>query len=209
MTLTRNILAIHDDEYGEGTALAFPTMSSCAACVCVLDNTLVGVHKTQGTYGRHTRLFQLAVLAIGGRLVRRLYIAGWNVGVQNCHDVGQIQQDLGCQNTPTYTFNFANAQKTHAQQNGDGLEYVQHQAFKAGWFVSKAEDLCTFAFHDGTYTPRIGVKRTSKVAVDISNRDADKAQLYNAHRRDSDYMAVNESITTPSNHLHWLTFTRV
>ena len=43
------MMTIHDDRAGEGLNLAFPNMSTCAAIICVLDDRLVGVHKTMGS----------------------------------------------------------------------------------------------------------------------------------------------------------------
>jgi hypothetical protein len=186
-------------------------MSTCAACICVLDNQLVGIHKTQGWPPSHGRLFQLAVAAIGAAVVRRPYIAGWNVGDPACHDVAQIRAALGCLGVPTFTFNYANTIQTHLQWDGCGLQFIHDRVFKPAWYVSKAIDLCTFAFHDGTQVPAIGVKRTTKVAVDNSARQAQRDLLISRHGvADALRMGVTETITTPSDHLHWLTtFTRV
>jgi hypothetical protein len=211
MPVSRTFCALHDNMYGAGQQLAFPTMSTCAACICVLDNQLVGIHKTQGWGSRQVRLFQLAVAAIGAAVVRRLYIAGWNVGDPDRHDVAQIRAALGCLGVPTFTFNYANTIQTHLQWDGRGLQFIHNRVFQPAWYVSKAINLCTFAFHEGTQVPTIGVKRTTKVAVDNSARQAQRDLLVSMYgMADSLYMGVAETITTPSDHLHWLTtFTRV
>src|SRR5262249_19522159 len=96
MPVSRTYCAIHDDQYGVGTELAFPTMSSCAACVVVLDDRLVGIHKTQGWHRFSKRAFQLAAREIWGHRMHRLYIAGWNVGSPESHNIDEIRRALGC-----------------------------------------------------------------------------------------------------------------
>jgi hypothetical protein len=51
---------IRDDECGWGQDLVFPTMSTCVAIVCVLSNTLVGIHKTQGWHAGSMKLATFA-----------------------------------------------------------------------------------------------------------------------------------------------------
>ena len=171
MALSRTLYAVHDNEFGVGAQLAFPTMSTCAACVVVLANRLVGVHKTSSWDLKHFRLFQLARAAIGTSPIARLYIAGWNVGDPACHDIGQIRTYLQCQHVPTYVFDYHNSNWTIQTTDG-GLEMVRSPAFKPGLFVNRAIDLCTFAFHNNNgYEARIGVKRTSKATVNDAGRN--------------------------------------
>lgn len=209
MPVERTMISIHDDEFGAGESLAFPSMSTCAACVVVLPNRLVGIHKTSRWNNKKAHIFQLARSAIGTAVKQRLYIAGWHVGNPAEHDVAQIRNALGCANVPTYIFNFANTIMAQEVKTQDGGHYfVESPMFKSGLFGTKANDLCTFAFHDRTKA-RIGVKRTEKVKVQKTNRTVQKTHLQNRYGGDYQYMACIDTITTDSDHLHWLNLRRV
>jgi hypothetical protein len=189
------MMSIHDDQTGEGTDLAFPTMSTCAAIVCVLPNTLVGIHKTQGWRASTATLFGHALGLINGAAVREIYIAGWNMHDPNAHDPAQIIAALNCANVPFFVCNYSNSTQT--------VGNVTQAAYKAGKFVKKANDLCTFAFHKGNADPEFGMKRTPKVLITAASN-----QAYNNHLAQHGgygtgrYFAMDEGIATPSGHLH-------
>ncbi|MGF6856942.1 hypothetical protein [Paraburkholderia sp. CI3] len=205
MPVTRTVMSIHDDQTGEGTALAFPTMSTCSAIICVLVDRLVGVHKTQGWRGSTNTLFARAVALIGGDRVYELYIAGWNVGSKEYHNISQIQNALGCADVATYVLDYHNADVIiKNKHSGDLVNQQAFQARKGKVFTpSPTSDLCTFAFHTGKRNPTIGIKRSSKVNITASDNDAVRENL-KREGRDGMMIAVTEDIQTPSDHLHIL-----
>ena len=202
---TRNIMSIHDDGAGAGLDLAFPTMSSCAACICVLNDRLVGVHKTQGWVPNHDKLFAYAQRLIGTDRVHGLYIAGWNAGDEQ-HEVRKISTALGltgARRAPVWLANYSNT--TTKAPSGNTVV-----AFRPGPFNNKMTDLCAFAYRNGTQAPSVGVKRTSKVTVHsieggYAQRKSD-AQKLGMSERESSFLSYVEDIETPSEHLHMLTF---
>jgi hypothetical protein len=196
-----DFISIHDDMYGEGTDLAFPTMSSCCAIIAVLNNRLVGVHKTQdlspgGVWGRaqsnsrytktHAKILEdAAALIKGGGGASELYVAGWGVTeAGGSHDVTDIQNALGCATVPTFIYNYADS----FTPNRSGIGVTAYTHFGGGH--KKANDVCTFAFHRGKQSPRIAVKRTTKVAIVTPNSGNTGGK------------ALVETLETPSDHLH-------
>jgi len=213
MSVTRTVTSIHDDQAGSGQSLAFPTMSTCSACICVLADRLVGAHKTQGWRETTNMLFKQAAAMIDGDRVYELYIAGWNVGNEECHNITQIRNALGCADVPTYAYDYHNTEVT--VRNTHSGELVTQQAFQARkgkvFTPSPTSDLCTFAFHTGKRNPAIGIKRSSKVTVTAVDQKAVNANMKQG--RKGMMMAVTEDIETPSDHLHqldkYLDFVRV
>lgn len=202
---TRRIMSIHDDCAGDGVDLAFPTMSSCAACICVLDDRLVGVHKTQGWVPFHDKLFNYAKRLIGTAKVHGLYVAGWNADTTR-HDLSQIANALGLtgsRQVRMWSANYTNT--TKAAPSGK-----LNDAHRPGPLKNKMTDLCTFAFMNGTQAPKVGIKRESKVTVHaIMARDAERkidAQKLGMSDRESQMLSYEEMIDTPSSHLHFVTF---
>lgn len=190
---TISLMTIHDDRAGQGSNLAFPNMSSCAAIVCVLGNRLVGVHKTQGAItGKQLDLFAYAKTLINNETVHKIVVTGWNAGtgVGAKHDAAAIRNALGQPNVATYFYNLATS--TQGAHDSD--------AFKTGIFKSKMSDLCTFAAQNGTNFPRISVKRTTKVTnANISM----KTLLEAGHEMKSDavrFGSVAEDVTSSHDH---------
>lgn len=203
---TRRIMSIHDDGVGEGSELAFPTMSSCSACICVLDDRLVGVHKTQGWVPFHDKIFAHAKRLIGTSTVHGLYVAGWNAGGSQ-HDLQKISTALGLTGTRRASIWYANFTNATEKRESGGV----NDAYKPTPFGNKMTDLCTFAFRNGTKAPKVGVKRTSKVTVHAIDALAGQRAI-DAHRlgmndREKQMLSYEELIDTPSDHLHWLSFT--
>jgi len=204
--LTRDIMSIHDDGAGEGPSLAFPTMSSCSACICVLDDRLVGVHKTQGSDTIHLKLFAYAKQLIGTAKVHGLYVAGWNAGTDQHHDLNEIARGLGlagARRAPIFCADYNNSSYTTPRGR-------KAMAFKPGTFNRKMTDLCTFAFRNGTGAPTVGVKRMTKVTVHdldqyASQRKEDRVRL-GMGVRESLMLSYPERINTPSSHLHGIAF---
>ena len=200
-------MSIHDDCFGSGENLAFPTMSSCSACICVLDDRLVGVHKTQGWHqNTHDSLFKFARKSIGTAKVHGLYVAGWNAGSDQHHDLGTISQKFGLTGTrkaPIWVFDYKNASIKAPSGN-------KSDAFKPGVLNNKMSDLCTFAFRDGTQAPKVGVKRTTKVTVhqldEFSSKRKDDRHRFGMTQRESFMLSYPENLETPSNHLHYVNF---
>ncbi len=192
-----DFVSIHDDMYGEGTSLAFPSMSTCSAAIAVLSDRLVGVHKTMDLSaddprGRwtstHKKILEgaAALIAAGGG-ARELYIAGWRVmSAGGRHEVAPIQAALGCSDVPTYIYDYADSFKIG--KSGNPTAYTHF----GGGSHKKANDVCTFAFHRDHEPPRIGLKRTTKVTIVTNNSGSQGGQ------------ALVETIETPSDHLHVL-----
>jgi hypothetical protein len=190
-----DFVSIHDDMYGEGTQLAFPAMSTCSAIIAVLDDRLVGVHKTmdrapdggQRWTNTHAKILTAAAAKIrSGGGARELYIAGWRVqGTDGRHEVAPIRAALGCADVPTYLYNYADSFK--ASRGGGETAYTHF-----GGRHKKANDVCTFAFHRGNEPPLIGIKRTTKVTIVTKNSGPYGGE------------ALVETIETPSDHLHEL-----
>ena len=148
---TVSMVTVHDDRAGAGDRLAFPNMSSCAAVVCVLDGTLVGVHKTIGPIAAKQReLFDYARDdLISGARVHRIVIAGWGADRDSgVHPAVAIRNALGVPDAPVSYYSFGDPTGT----------------YKTGSGKKKMTDLCTFAVRNGTGFPIITVKRTTKVA---------------------------------------------
>lgn len=191
-----DFVSIHDDMYGEGTELAFPAMSTCSAIIAVLDDRLVGVHKTMDRdaadpLGRWTKthlkiLDAASTLIKAGGGARELYVAGWRVlSAGGKHEVAPIRAALNCSDVPTYLYDYMDSFKIG--KSGAATAYTHF-----GGGHKKANDVCTFAYHRGKEPPRIGIKRTTKVTIVVQNSGVQggKAQV--------------ETIETPSNHLHEL-----
>jgi hypothetical protein len=197
---SRTLLSIHDDQYGQGTELAFPTMSTCSAAIAVTAGGLVGVHKTMDRTptagvaashdtlwtGTHKKIFDAAKQLIddaGG--AQELYVCGWNVEAKGGgrHEVGLIQSRLGCQAVPTFVYNYTSYITTNQYGNPQA---VSKHAGKA------AKDVCTFAFFRAGQPPIIGLKRTTKVQVPNPNQGSQGGE------------AKVETLVTPSDHLHEL-----
>jgi hypothetical protein len=128
-------MSILDDQAGSGTDLAFPSMSSCAAIICVLPGGLVGIHKTQGDQPKHTRLYAHAQGLIAGAAISDLYIIAFLAG----HNVTTIKTAFGCAAAWTYDL---------ARKN-----------------VSTANGVCTFAGFQAGLDPLISYKRSTKVVL--------------------------------------------
>jgi len=169
-------MALHDDQAGVGDNLAFPTMSSCAAIVVRLANTLVGIHKTQTWHNNTAKLFQVANAMIGASAITDVYILAWNAGVAEAHDVTQIRQTLNANAVPCYVFDYSNKAK---------------DKFKAPHNWSSAmSDLCTFATFNAGARPTFAVKRTTKV---VSERDEAAFKLH-FKTTDARYKGFNETL---------------
>lgn len=199
MATVRNIMSIHDDQFGEGNDLAFPTMSTCSAVICVLGNTLFGIHKTQGA--PRPGLFAYAQNALNGRQVHALYVAGWNAGRAAFHDITAIRNALGIGAPPTYVYDYHNTWEFLPRRQWRGRRPRTQMAFSAGTFVKKTTDLCTFAtFTANNTAPEIGIKRSLKVHVQaVAGFFQGLVPVHGANAR---YVAGPETITTPSDHLH-------
>jgi hypothetical protein len=180
---------ILDDQYGSGRQLAFPEMSTCVACICVLDQTMVAIHKTFGTDAHHDPLYADARALIGPSRVHGLYIAGWLSGPER-HDIGLIRAGLGCNDVPTHTATFI----TTYRRTASGVMWHQ---FKGHIGSPVAQNVCAFATFRGPHlAPRVGLKRTPKVQVG-------DAVLGLGGRR-----AARRRVTTPSTHRHAIRFRR-
>lgn len=196
MAYTRYMMSMHDDQAGEGVALAFPTVSTCAAVIAVLGDRLVGLHKTSGISRNYGKLMQRGLSLLGGCYVRALYMAGWNLDQPSKHDPRAIRQVLGCAHVPIYISNLSSTR--------DSLERTHP-------FATAANDVCIFAYHQGSRAPRIGLKRSSKVTV---KRSVGGTQQINqlAQQLGMGFAliyGVEEEITTTSDHLHELQFYRL
>lgn len=154
---TWTCMSLHDDQVGQGDMLAFPTMSTCAAILCNLDDRLVGIHKTIGWVAQTDMLVRIALEMIDGDPVRGLYILGWDLDDTDRHDVARIRDALGCQGVPTWTYNYSN------RTGEDGVR--RFQAPRS--FGDIVVDLCTLARFRAGDDPVISVKRTSKVFVKL------------------------------------------
>jgi len=187
------LMTIHDDRTGQGENLAFPSMSSCAAVICVLNDRLVGVHKTQGAIsGRQLRLFNYAKTLIGGEQVHKVVIAGWRAekGSTVGHAPNEIRKALDLPDVATYYLNYATT--THGPKDDS--------AYKTGFFKTAMTDLCTFAHRNGTDFPMITVKRSSKVAN--SNIDMNRFKEM-GHPFASDicqFGSLEEDVTASNDH---------
>ena len=194
---TKTLMTIHDDRAGEGATFAFPTMSSCAAVICVMQDRLVGIHKTQGNItGKPAQLFNYARnTLIHGDQIRMIVIAGWNAttGNSSMHSPTDIRSALGAQNVPAYIFNYATTTK---KTNG----FTAH-AMKTGATHAKMTDLCTFVSRNGTGFPFISVKRSTKV----TNVNTVMSSLQKqGHQFGSDtfrFGSVDEQVTSSHDHL--------
>jgi hypothetical protein len=189
-------MTLHDDQAGEGHKLAFPTMSSCAAIVARLPNTLVGIHKTMQWTNAAVRVFNHANALIGGANVISLHILSWRLDDQNAHDITQIRGALNCNNVPTYAFNYSNiGTKSFQAPRSDG---------------ELATDLCTFAEFHAFLSPDFYVKRTTKV---VCQRDANAYRQFlgnNGGYSVARVMGFTETIDASNRHpIRWMDFTRV
>lgn len=200
MAYTRYMMSMHDDQAGEGVALAFPTVSTCAAVIAVLGDRLVGLHKTSGISRNYGKLIQRGLSLLNFRYVRALYIAGWNLDQPSKHDPRAIRQALGCTHAPIYISNLSST-----RDSWERTTYSPHP------FATAANDVCIFAYHQGSRAPRIGLKRSSKVTV---KRSVGGTQQINqlAQQLGMGFAliyGVEEEITTTSDHLHELQFHRL
>ena len=182
---TKNLMSIHDDRAGEGDALAFPTMSSCAAIICVLDDRLVGVHKVMGAINGHqTKLFDYARdQLIRGDAVHMIVISGWQVTADDTtkHSPTAIRNALGCQDVATFIYSYGDATGT----------------YKTGKTKRAMAGLCTLASHNGTGFPYVSVKRTAKVTNTM-----DGAAIHNLGSAvEKNFGSVAEDVTTSHDHL--------
>lgn len=199
---TKSMMVIHDDRAGEGGDLAFPNMSTCAAVICVLNDRLVGVHKTAGSIsGRQKNLFDFAKEElIKGAQVHKLVIAGWSAktGQNSSHSPTEIRNALGCQDAATYVFDYATT--TLSGKNTHSGKKIKEPAFKTHTMGSKMKDLCTFVTHSGTGFPIVTVKRTTKVQnVNISM----STLMTQGHKHGSDmfrFASVTEDVTSSHDH---------
>lgn len=196
---TVSMMTIHDDRAGEGLNLAFPNMSTCAAIICVLDDRLVGVHKTMGSIsGKQLQLFDYAKTLIDGDTVHKVIIAGWNATTasDSKHPPVEIRNALGCPDAATYIFNYATT--TLTSKNTHSGKKITQPAFKTHMTGSKMKDLCTFAARNGTDFPHISAKRTTKVGNAMDGKT-----LY-ADGMGSDlakFGSVAEDVTSSHDHL--------
>jgi len=195
-TYDQVITAIHDDECGAGTTIVFPTMSTCIAVICVLDTTLVGIHKTMTWDGRTTALFQRAIALINGATINELYLLGWDITNNAAHDLAQIRTTLGATAVPTYTCNYTNS--TYVNAHNKTLPAYQPGLF---WKPDPTTDLATFAWHKGRTSPDIGVKRSSKVTV-VQDQVAKTA--FRQQVGVTQYDATQERVQKASTHFHVL-----
>ncbi|MEL6999660.1 MAG: hypothetical protein AAFN27_01150 [Pseudomonadota bacterium] len=192
------MMVIHDDRAGSGDSLAFPNMSTCCAVICVLPNTLVGIHKTLGEIsGKQLRLFNYARdELINGATVHQIVMAGWYARENSTkHSPAVIRDALNCQNVPTFFYDYATHTVNRKDSKGKKTVEPAHKTHSTGF---KMQDLCTFAQRDGTAFPKVSVKRSSKVANTI-----DGAALY-AKGTTSQFKSlgsVDEAITYKNDHL--------
>ena len=189
-------MTIHDDQAGAGLKLAFPTMSTCAAIVAQLPNTLVGIHKTQGWRNHTVAVFNSANALIGGANIISLHILGWNVDDPARHDITVIRATLNCNNVPTYTFNYSTNSETSFQaprSPGD-----------------PTSDLCTFVEFVNFLSPDFYVKRTTKVVCARDRAAYSQFVANNGGYPAARYMGFNETIDVKHRHpIRWMDFTRV
>jgi hypothetical protein len=194
--MNQQFVSIHDDQYGQGQDLAFPTMSTCSCVIAVVGDRLVGVHKTMDRgadevsvdtlwTGNHKKIFAGAaemIVKAGG--AQEIYVVGWNVkAVGGRHEVSLIRDRLNCQTVSTYVFDFTSYVTTNKWGNPQS---VTRSAGKA------CKDVCTFAFYRAGQAPRIGLKRTTKVKTPQPNQGQQGGE------------GQSETIVTPSDHLHEL-----
>ncbi len=201
MPLTRQVCAIHDDQVGDGAELAFPTMSTCAACIAVrnyagIGYRLIGVHKTRGWTPKHDRLFQIARETMGWIPPSRVYILGWNVDHTDTspnavHSVAKIRTALNGAGVPTFAFDYVNATKG------------PNQALKIKG-TGKMIDVCTFASVNPAGQVTIGIKRTPKVTVTTAPGELQQRIRRYGNLQVAMLHAPTETITTPSTHMHVL-----
>lgn len=191
------MMVVHDDRAGAGEQLAFPNMSSCAAVVCVLDDMLVGVHKTRGPIaGKQQALFSYARdELIDGATVHRIVVAGWEVDRDgDVHSAVAIRNALGAPKAPVFYYNFGEARGT----------------YQTGFTKKKMSDLCTFATRNGTGFPQITVKRTTK--VDNQNKSL-VTLIEQGHKQGSlivRFGSVSEDVSSSHDHpINQTKFTQV
>lgn len=196
MPVTKMMMTIHDDQTGEGTNLAFPTMTSCCACICRLDDRLVGVHKTQGWGPGRIALFDHARSLFRGDAVRELFFVSWSFTAAN-HDVAQMRNALHCAAVPTYTYELGNTTTT----SGLGNLVPANRAPRSNTTVT---DVCTLAALNDRGSVVIGLKQSAKVTVAADPNQLDyEFNLYNhGGFAVGQFFAVDEAVTTPSGHMH-------
>jgi len=203
------MVVIGEEQAGEGTSLCFARMSTCVACICVLQNTLVGVHSVAYSSANMPAAFAAALALINGRAVNALYLVGWrlNDAQSGWHDVAGIRQSLGCGAVPAYGMDLATTQSS----TDDSSWYVPHApdaALGSAWRTvapKKITDLALFADWTGATTVSLGVKRSSKVTIGPADPVASNALVQNTTARTMRYYALPAPVSTPSVHLHPLT----
>jgi len=137
------VTVIKEAEVGDGLALAFPSISSCAAVIATVGATLVGAHFTTDLWAGQTpekytaKLLDKLVARIANRPIGRLAIIGFNQG----HNPAKIRAHLNV-------------------QVGDCDAYDVAR--------KDIQDMLVLAlYQSATARARIEIKRTSKVAVVI------------------------------------------
>jgi len=74
---TTPMTVLFEECSGEGNELAFPSMSSCVAVICLLDGgSLVGIHKTTSQASTN-KYWEAAIAVINKRKILRIYVVGW------------------------------------------------------------------------------------------------------------------------------------
>ena len=207
MAFSRIATRILEQQAGAGTFLIFPGVSTCTACVCVLNDELVGVHATMrmstGT-GNDAAPWELARELIGEAAVNRLYIIGWDP--RGSQSISAIREHLRCTSVDTYVCDLNNAAHTNGAMR---FSPAAPNATLGGvwrYFAPRhATDLAILAeFTDRTTMPTFSIKRQSKVTV--TPLPGDRTRRFNRFRADS------ASVTKTSDHFHYLrgaAFTRV
>lgn len=90
------MMCLREEGVGKGKKLVFPNMSSCAAFILVLDDDLIGIHKTTSTNNDLIN-FQVerATKSISNNQKEdlKLYVAGWGLNDPvKFHDVKAVAQ---------------------------------------------------------------------------------------------------------------------
>ena len=180
---TKTLMTIHDNRAGQGMDLSFPSMSTCAAIICVMEYRLVGLHKTLGPATDSGGLFKYAKTLIGEDKVHLIAIAGWVAKEEEgwLHNPRGIREQLDQVDTPTYYYNYETGSYTTRNNNRRPL-------FKPNKYRRRMIDLCTFASHNGTDFPLVSFKRSTKVTVTPANAN-------------SQYGSVDEQVRSSHDHL--------
>ena len=144
MTKFNNVILVREDAVGQGSPLLFPGMSSCAAVVAVVGNTLYGAHFTLDPWTdkhpkRQTRdLLDRLKTAIGDKPVAKLLIVGFNSN----HNPSKLREDLDVDAARCLAYDIA---RKHVR-----------------------DLLLVFSFQDAGLAPIVQWKRTPKVTTNFA-----------------------------------------